>query len=236
MSTVSSESFACPICGGAEFSQRQILWKELIEVWGLSEKERQLVERQQGLCCDACGANLRSMTMAAAILREFGSRLLFQEFVRKDRAARRLSLIEINEAGDLTPYLSQFRHYTFARYPEVDIQALPFSDDLFDVIVHGDTLEHVRDPVLALRECERVLSKVGRLFFTIPIVPSKLTRRRTGLPSSFHGAPDQNAPDYVVHTEYGADFFTDIVAAGFRQITLHTLADISSFCIVCRKW
>ncbi len=80
-----------------------------------------------------------------------------------------------------------------------------------------------------------MLSKVGILFFIIPIVPSKLTRRRTGLPSSFHGAPDQNAPDYVVHTEYGADFFTDIVAAGFRQITLHTLDDISSFCIVCRK-
>ncbi|MEE8385894.1 MAG: SAM-dependent methyltransferase, partial [Dehalococcoidia bacterium] len=96
-------------------------------------------------------------------------------------------------------------------------------------------LEHVRDPVLALRECRRVLSKAGRLFLTIPIVPSKLTRRRIRLPSSFHGTPGQNAPDYIVHTEYGADFFTDIVAAGFRQITLHTLGDVSSFCIVCSK-
>ncbi len=154
MSTVPSAPSVCPICGGTEFSQRPILWKELIEAWGLSEEERRLVDRQQGFCCGACGASLRSMTMAAAILREFGSRLLFREFVRRDPATSRLSLIEINEAGDLTPYLSQFRHYTFARYPEVDIQALPFSDDLFDVIVHGDTLEHVRVPVLALSECQ----------------------------------------------------------------------------------
>jgi SAM-dependent methyltransferase len=235
VSAVSSVPFGCPICGSAKFYQKEILWKELIEAWGLSEEERRLVDRQQGLCCGECGASLRSMTMAAAMLREFGSHRLFREFVTKDPVAERLSLIEINEAGDLTPYLSQFRHYTFARYPEVDIQALPFGDDLFDVIAHGDTLEHVPDPVLALRECRRVLSKAGRLFFTIPIVPSKLTRRRAGLASSFHGAPDQNAPDYVVCTEYGADFFTDVVAAGFRQITLHTLGDISSFCVVCGK-
>ncbi len=226
---------ACPVCGGSEFCQAPVVWKELIGAWELSEEDVRLIDRQQGFRCISCGSNLRSMTVASAILREFDSPGSFREFVKKDQVAMRLSLIEFNEAGTLTPYLSQFRHYTFVRYPEVDMQAVPFSDEAFDIIVHSDTLEHIADPVRALRECRRLLSRTGWMFFTIPIVPTRLTRKRAGMPPSYHGSPGENAADHMVHTEYGADFFTDIVEAGFTRMALHTLGDLSSFCIVCRK-
>jgi SAM-dependent methyltransferase len=230
-----SAPFSCPVCRGDRFAQHQVLWPELIEAWELSEDEVGLVERQQGFSCASCGSNLRSMTMAAAMLREFGSGRLFRDFVERDSAARKLRLLEINAAGQLSPYLSRFRRHTFAQYPDIDIQAMPYADGSFDLVVHGDTLEHVPEPVAALRECGRVLSREGKLFFTIPIVPSRLTRRRVGLPPSYHGFPDTSSDDYIVHTEYGADFYLDMVEAGFTEVRLHTLGDASSFCVVCNK-
>src|SRR6266436_154215 len=40
---------ACPICGGADFAQSEILWRELIEDWELAPAEAAYVNQQQGL-------------------------------------------------------------------------------------------------------------------------------------------------------------------------------------------
>ena len=159
----------------------------LIQEWGLTPAEVRLIDRQQGLCCAACHSNLRSMTLAAALLREYGPGQTLAEFVALLGGCARRRLLEINQAGTLTPWLSLFRHYTFVQYPDTDMQNLKIADESFDIVVHSDTLEHVPDPVRGLRECRRVLRPGGKLLFTIPIVPSRLTRRRAGLPPSYHG-------------------------------------------------
>ncbi len=51
-------------------------------------------------------------------------------------------------------------------YPETDIQALPFPDSSFDVVVADQVLEHVRNPFKAIQESIRVLRPGGVLIHT----------------------------------------------------------------------
>lgn len=61
----------CPVCGGSLFSSHKVLWLELIDAWELNPQEVEYINRQQGYVCDACGNNLRSMSIASAILKRY---------------------------------------------------------------------------------------------------------------------------------------------------------------------
>ena len=97
---------------------------------------------------------------------------------------------------------------------------LPFHDRAFDVVVHSDTLEHVREPMEALAECARVVAPRGACVFTVPVRVARQTRSRRGLPASYHGNPDCRDADFLVHTEYGSDVWTDVLRAGFDSCEL----------------
>lgn len=49
-----------------------------------------------------------------------------------------------------------------------DIHAIPLGDASIDGIICHSTLEHVRDPLLAMRELKRILRPHGRLFLHVP--------------------------------------------------------------------
>jgi SAM-dependent methyltransferase len=103
------------------------------------------------------------------------------------------------------------------------MQRMSFTDSSIDVLIHSDTLEHVPDSKTALCECRRVLKSRGHLFYTVPIVIGRLTRTRRGLPPSYHGTAGAKREDYIVQTEYGADFWCEIFDAGFREVSLTSL-------------
>ena len=48
-----------------------------------------------------------------------------------------------------------------ACYPDVDVQHLPYPDEMFDAVISDQVLEHVEDPVRAINESYRVLKKGG---------------------------------------------------------------------------
>ena len=133
---------------------------------------------------------------------------------------RRFRILEINEAGMLTPLLRQTADWTLAAYPEVDIHALPYPDGCFDLVVHSDTLEHVDEPIRGLSECRRVLKPGGACCYTVPMVVGRMTRSRAGLPLSHHGSVGDGRPDFLVHTEFGVDAWTYPVRAGFDRVSL----------------
>jgi ubiquinone/menaquinone biosynthesis C-methylase UbiE len=120
-----------------------------------------------------------------------------------------------------------------AKYPEVDLQALPYSDATFDLVVHSDTLEHVENPEVALTECLRVLRPGGWLCYTVPMVVGRLSRRRDTDPPSYHGTSED--PAYLVVTEYGADAWVQLAAQGSREIRLFSLNHPAAHALAARK-
>lgn len=212
----------CSVCGGGAFRPQIVLWDGLCSEWRLSPEERAYMDRQQAMICEVCGNNLRSIVLARALLDAFGSATTFQDWIETE-TAKRLGVLEINEAGTLGPTLSRLPGRILASYPDVDIHALPYADASFDVVVHSDTLEHVARPIRALAECRRVLRPGGLIVFTVPVIVGRLTQDRAGLPPSYHGLPGTDAADYVVHTEYGADMWTHVIRAGFSAVTIHAL-------------
>lgn len=222
---------ACLCCGCKKFEHSAVLWPGLIGEWGLNPDEAAAIDLQQGRHCTACGNNLRTMILARAVARTFGGPEPLTRFVRS-RQARSLRILEINEAGHLTHILKRVRRHRLVKYPETDILHLPFKDESFDLVLHSDTLEHVPDPVAALRECRRVLAKRGSVAFTVPIVAGRLTRRRDGLPPSFHGDAGTTTFDYRVHTEYGADAWRHVMEAGFDECRIFSLASLTALALV----
>jgi SAM-dependent methyltransferase len=212
----------CSVCGGDRFSGRPVLWQGLIDEWQISMEEVIYVDRQQGETCNGCGANLRSIALANAIRGALGTNLLLRDFA-SSAAAGTVSILEINEAGNLTPTLRGFGRYVFGAYPQVDMHALPYENESFDVVVHSDTLEHIPNPVHALSQCRRVLRPGGALCYTVPTIVGRLSRDRAGLPRSFHGDPETATEDMVVHTEFGSDAWTYAMQAGFSDVTIHSV-------------
>ena len=209
----------CQVCGHTTFVHDDVLWPDLIEAWQLSPAEVAYVNAQQGTRCERCGSNVRSQALARALVQAVSGRGTLEECVRPDGPLN-LRLLEINEAGTLTPWLSRLPRHVLASYPSCDITQLPYPDETLDLVVHSDTLEHVPDPYKGLRECRRVLANGGACVFTVPVIVGRMTRDRRGLPPSFHGHAACREPDFMVHTEFGADVWTAVFEAGFARCEL----------------
>lgn len=223
--------FNCPCCGGENFSQQDILWAGLVKEWRLSKEEERYINRQQGLQCDACGSNLRSMTLAKAIMNSYGVYTdTLKDFLKENPQIR---ILEINTAGHLTQFFERHKNHTLVEYPDVNIESLPFKDGKFDMVVHSDTLEHVENPANGLKETERVLKPGGYTCFTIPVVIGRLSKQRKSSSPSYHGSPGNQ--EYLVHTEYGSDMWTQVLEAGFEECRLTALEFPSSVAITGYK-
>jgi len=209
----------CVVCGNNHFAAGRVLWDELVNEWQISQAERDYIDRQQGTKCTACDCNIRSQALARAVLSHWHYSGFFSDFIK---IASDLSVLELNEAAQLTRFLAEAPNRVLGEYPKVDMCALPYASESFDLVIHSDTLEHVPNPILALRECRRVLKQGGLLAFTVPVIVGRLTRTRDGLPPSYHGAPGDNANDYVVVSEYGADMWQQLIDAGFDEVKIST--------------
>jgi SAM-dependent methyltransferase len=225
----------CLCCGSRDLVAEKILWEALIQEWQLSSYETEYINRQQGLRCRKCGSNLRSMALGLAICHCYGYSGTLVKFI-SERKFHHLRILEVNEAGSLTPFLSKLPGHRIGRYPELDMMRMPFEDGSFDLVVHSDTLEHISQPITALAECYRVLAPGGVCAFTIPVIVDRMTRTRAGLPLSYHGTSDQQAADLAVQTEYGCDAWKQLILAGFQECRLITPEFPSTLAFVGARW
>jgi SAM-dependent methyltransferase len=224
----------CFVCGGSDFSSTEVLWQELIDDWGISPEETAYINRQQGTTCCGCHNNLRSIALAKAILVKYGFPGTLREFFVSPPGGG-LRVLSINTSGGLSTTLETLVNYQLAEYPEHNMTKLGFADGSFDLVIHSDTLEHVPDPVLGLKECKRILADGGSCIFTIPIIVGRLSADRKDRKVSYHGSSGNSSDDWAVQTEYGADAWMDGFKAGFSNVKLHCLEYPAAFAIECNK-
>jgi len=224
----------CYCCGSSNFISHNILWQELIDQWRISNHEAEYINKQQGTKCTKCHSNLRSITLAFAIMKSLDYVGLFKDFVKEERI-QKLQILEINEAGNLTQFLQQIPNHILSLYPESDMMNMKFPDMSFDLVLHSDVLEHIKYPIRGLSECYRILKPGGYCAFTIPMIVDRLTVSREGMPPSYHGSSDNLSDDLIVHTEYGCDSWRQVIQAGFQQCRLFSIDYPSSQALVAVK-
>ncbi len=224
----------CSVCGGEEFVQHEVLWSELCEAWGLSEYEIAYVNKQQGHCCIKCGSNMRSRVLASAIIAAYSDQTFLKDFILDNEFCEK-KILEINPAGSLHEFISVHPKHRLVEYPEFDMMSLDLPAEEFDLVVHSDTLEHIPNPIKAMKECYRVLKKGGKCFYTVPVIIDRMTKTRTGLSASYHGNSLEKPEDYLVHTEFGCDAWKITFEVGFKTVKIHTLDFPSAFAFELEK-
>jgi SAM-dependent methyltransferase len=222
----------CAACGSQTFASKEVLWQELIDAWQLSVDEARYINRQQGYHCQSCGNNLRSIGLAKTILRTYSYNGNLSEFCdsRPD-----LDVLEINTAGGLTQFLQKLPKHKLIEYPKFDMMNLDLESERFDIVVHSDSLEHVPFPARALSECRRVLRTGGICTFTVPLIVGRMSRSRQGLAPSYHGGPQTEDDDQIVHSEFGVDVWKYVLEAGFTSCEMVALEYPSAITIIAKK-
>lgn len=108
-----------------------------------------------------------------------------------------------------------------------DLTRLTYQDDVFDVAICLEVLEHVPDYQLALKEIVRVMKKGGTAIITVPFLWDKnqtLVRARIEhdrvvniLEPEYHGDPNSDNPCLCFY-HFGWDFLESMKTAGFRRV------------------
>lgn len=79
--------------------------------------------------------------------------------------------LAISGSGFLAKLVAPRATVAEADYPEHNILSLPYPDNMFDLVVTDQVLEHVHgDPFLAVEECRRVLKPGGIAVHTTPLL------------------------------------------------------------------
>jgi len=60
------------------------------------------------------------------------------------------------------------RNYPDCQFFVMDIEEMDFKDESFDTVVMTETLEHLINPKIGLKEAQRVLKKGGRFLCSVP--------------------------------------------------------------------
>ena len=110
-----------------------------------------------------------------------------------------------------------------------DLTKLTFPDNVFDIVITQDVLEHVVSYENAFREIRRVLKPSGKHIFTVPVHPSNTTRPRLGTnsdgsvselcPPVHHGDPLRSA-GALVAVDYGGDLPNTLQDLGFSTTVI----------------
>lgn len=112
---------------------------------------------------------------------------------------------------DLMPDAYQYGTKTKA----MDVTALKYPDDNFDVVICNHVLEHIPDDLKAIQEMYRVLKPEGWAVLNVPIQKEReKTFEDTSITDPAQRLQFFGQPDHV--RIYGMDYFQRLQDAGFR--------------------
>jgi SAM-dependent methyltransferase len=103
-------------------------------------------------------------------------------------------------------------------YEDTIENALPrFESNFFDLIVMISVLEHLTEPLDALRECKRILKNYGTLLINVPTWRGKLFLEASAYCLSL--SPKSEIDDHKMYYDK-RDLWPLLVKAGFRPSTI----------------
>jgi SAM-dependent methyltransferase len=196
---------------------------------------------RESMWCSKCGASTRERGLWEVLLDHYGDGARSARELIGVPGFSSLRIAEINRLNAGHELLAQVAGVTYSEYPEEDIQHLSYASGTFDLVITSDTLEHVPDYVLALRETRRILRPGGRHIFTVPLRPDlPASQERTGLSPIYHGvAPGPLAllrrptDDMLALHDFAWDLIDTVQGAGF-EVELHGSGVETVFCAVAR--
>lgn len=227
---VQKSSGVCEACGAyGPYIYKPVVTDILAKEWSLNKDEQKAFSSRESMACMFCGCTYRLRALAQTIVLETGKepRVSLEELI-EETGLSDYSIAEINSCGVLHGILQKAKNLRHSEYMPTDksiehqdLSHLTYDDASFDLVLTSDTLEHVPDPRLALKEIYRVLKPGGKHIFTIPVTLDRETKIRALIKEdkvtkieqeSFHGSGE---PDYLVWTEFGGDFIKEIEKVGF---------------------
>lgn len=224
----------CYVCGNTDgFKHEAILNNDLVNEWGLDKKMRMAFDTKESTKCKKCNSSLRSNLQAKALCKIISPSSNCLNDAVNNQLAQKMKIAEINACGALHPYLKKFSKLSYSEYDPYDkstrhedLHNLSYKSSSFDIVLTSETLEHVPNWTRAMKEINRVLKPGGRHIFTVPAILTRKTRARYTyengketklLPDSFHGCTqNKTSSDYIVRTEFGADFRKRVDTIGFK--------------------
>jgi SAM-dependent methyltransferase len=203
----------CPVCGARvrRFLQSGYSYRVLHELRVVGGIPRAADE------CPVCRANDRTRLLYLYLrdhtrLFDGGERTLHIAPERAIVLRARSLPAETYVCGDIEPH----RYLSLRPMALLDVEALSFADESFDLVICNHVLEHVRDDRKAMRELWRVLKPSGRAILQVPIAERlKQTREDPRVVSPEERGEVFGQPDHV--RLYAAeDYIERLSAAGFR--------------------
>ncbi len=224
--------YRCYACGNKNKPVfTQIINDDLANVWCLDRKQRHLFDIRESTSCDNCGSSLRSSLQARAICSVLSPRSTSLTEAVSSEEVERLKIAEINFCGALHNIIKNLPNLHYSEYRpddktirQEDLNALSYKDNSFDLVITSETIEHVPDWEVALREIRRVLKPGGFHIFTVPAIMSRRTKTKAKIEKgkiinieepSYHGCNRSKTDDYLVFTEFGIDFRKKIDNIGY---------------------
>jgi SAM-dependent methyltransferase len=230
----STVKIRCNVCG------------DMAQVWYEMHSIKRSMEHKVGLLretleCLNCLSRIRYRIMAEGLLRESRETFGIDKRSIKDLALE-LKGIDVLDTDAFSPaarILAASPGYKLSSYiPEqpfglmpdkkiynIDLQAMTFADNTFDIILSSDVMEHVRDTASAYREIYRCLKPGGAHIFTIPFDENALTTKTLIDASSprdiYLELPQIHGDDHLTggipaYRIYGVDLLDSLRAHGFE--------------------
>lgn len=200
---------------------------------GRSHNGRLIPNWRESIVCEEC--NLNNRTRGFIHILEF---LTGVDSYTKIYIAEQLSPL-YNHLKSKYPLLvgSEFLGNDCSRFVEIngqivqhqDLTSLTFENDLFDIVLHQDVLEHIPDYLAATRECYRILKPGGYFFFSVPFIlnsDKNIIRSRmlpNGciehlLPPEYHGNP-LDPEGCLAFYHFGWELLEQMKTIGFLEPT-----------------
>jgi glycosyltransferase involved in cell wall biosynthesis len=193
---------------------------------------------RESLLCEACGASCRNRSLASGILsltKATGARSIAElacspvglRIFDTDGHSSLFKILQSSTFYSSSVYLPQrpFGDVIRPKLQNIDLQRMPFPDNVYDMILTSDVMEHVRRDVEAHREIHRCLKPGGYYVFTAPYVPAwKDTQIRVDssgpqdvflMEKQYHGDP-LSSEGILVYRIYGQELCRQLGALGFE--------------------